>query len=88
MDPLGNLFVVDTGNDRIRVLEGIGEFPPPYPAASVDFDGSGTVDFSDFLLFAGAFGSNDASFDLDGSGAVDFADFLGFAAVFGKSVLN
>ena len=45
-------------------------------AADADFDGSGTVDFSDFLEFAGAFGSDEAKNDLDGNGEVDFGDFL------------
>lgn len=56
-----------------------------------DFDGSGRVDFADFLEFAAAFGKSagddgfDAKFDLDGGGSVDFQDFLRFAANFGKS---
>lgn len=51
-----------------------------------DFDGSGGVDFGDFLRFAEAFGDPDADrkFDLDGSGAVDFPDFLIFAENFGS----
>ena len=50
-----------------------------------DFDNDGDVDFSDFLLFAGAFGKPNADplFDLTGDGKVDFSDFLDFAAVFG-----
>lgn len=51
---------------------------------SPDFDDNGTVGFSDFLMFAGAFGSTDARYDLDGDGAVGFSDFLQFAAVFGQ----
>ncbi len=43
---------------------------------STDFDGDGETDFSDFFLFADAFGSSDPRFDLDGSGSVDFADFF------------
>ena len=56
-----------------------------------DFDGSGRVDFSDFLEFAGAFGKIagqegfDTKFDLDGSSSIDFGDFLIFASNFGKS---
>ncbi|HCK11609.1 MAG TPA: hypothetical protein DHW45_17175 [Candidatus Latescibacteria bacterium] len=59
--------------------------------AASDFDGSGRVDFADFLEFAGAFGKSTgeegfgAKFDLDGSTIVDFGDFLIFAANFGKS---
>ncbi len=56
-----------------------------------DFDGNGMVNLSDFLAFAGAFGtrSGDANYnartDMDGSGAVDLSDFLAFAGVFGTT---
>lgn len=50
-----------------------------------DFDGSGSVDFGDFLGFAGAFGTGNANYDVDGSGTVDFADFLIFVENFGRS---
>ena len=52
--------------------------------ATPDFNGDGVTDFSDFLLFAEAFGGSDPRFDLDGSGSVDFADFLLFAESFGQ----
>ena len=42
--------------------------------ATSDFDGE--TGFSDFFLFADAFGGSDPRFDLDGSGSVDFADFF------------
>ncbi|MDE2830237.1 MAG: hypothetical protein OXN20_08985 [Gemmatimonadota bacterium] len=57
-----------------------------------DFDGSGVVDFSDFLLFVGNFGARqgderyEAQFDLDGDGEVAFGDFLIFVGQFGKEV--
>ena len=51
-----------------------------------DFDGSGVVDFSDFLLFAEAFGTPAAAYDIDASGVVDFGDFLVVAGSFGKQV--
>ena len=60
--------------------------------AASDFDGSGKVDFQDFVVFAGGFGraSTDAGFDarldLDRSGKVDFQDFVLFARSFGKTV--
>ena len=60
-------------------------------AASIpDFDGDGTVGFSDFLAFAGSFGTSEgdsryeARFDLNGDGEIGFADFLIFAENFGK----
>ena len=55
-----------------------------------DFNGDDAVDFSDFLLFASAFGRSqgevgfDVRFDLDGNGAVSFPDFLVFAGQFGN----
>ena len=61
---------------------------PPSP----DFDGSGLVDFADFVLFAGAFGYReggeqyDAKYDLDSDGEIGFDDFEVFAGSFGKAV--
>jgi hypothetical protein len=52
--------------------------------AGADFDSSGAVDFTDFLGFAGAFGTTDATYDIDASGTVDFSDFLVFASSFGR----
>jgi len=47
-----------------------------------DFNADGAVDFSDFLLFVGSFGSADPVYDLDASGTVDFPDFLVFVQAF------
>jgi YVTN family beta-propeller protein len=58
---------------------------------AADFDGSGRVDFPDFLIFAGGFGKStsdigfDARLDFSGNGTVDFPDFLVFAQAFGTS---
>ena len=57
-----------------------------------DFDGDGTVGFSDFISFASKFGTQrgdaafDARFDLDGDDEIGFSDFLAFASQFGKTV--
>ena len=56
------------------------------PAAKADFDSDGLIGFSDFLLFAAAFGGNDLLYDLDTDGTVGFSDFLLFADIFGQSV--
>ena len=59
-----------------------------------DFDQNGLVDFPDFLLFVGKFGSKQGDeryedrFDLDGNGAIDFSDFLSFVNDFGKTSLS
>lgn len=56
-------------------------------AGKADFDGSGKIDFGDFLLFVAAFSaeSPDARFDLNGDGQVNFGDFLLFTSVFGRT---
>ena len=59
---------------------------------SPDFDESGAVDFTDFLLFVSAFGAregqerHDAKYDLNGDGAIGFGDFLLFVRDFGRTV--
>ena len=64
----------------------------PSQTRSADLNGDGNVDFSDFLLFAAAFGTSEggvgynAAADLDGDGTVAFSDFLLFANAFGKPV--
>lgn len=56
---------------------------------NADFDGDGEVGFTDFILFAGKFGTEvgddgyDPAFDLSGNGPVDFSDFIIFANQFG-----
>ncbi len=58
---------------------------------SADFDGNGTVDFTDFLTFVQGFGKSadqadfNANLDLDGNGTIDFADFLLFVNAFSGS---
>ena len=60
-------------------------------ASIPDFDGDGTIGFSDFVQFAAQFGLGqgdtgyDARFDLDGDdGTVGFSDFLILAGSFGQ----
>ena len=53
-----------------------------------DLDGSGEVDFADFLVIAANFGRNDEAVqlsdgDLNGDGAVAFSDFLILSQQFG-----
>lgn len=56
-----------------------------------DFDGDGSVAFSDFLAFANRFGETDQTpefdpaFDLDSDGSIGFGDFLQFASAFGTT---
>ncbi len=58
---------------------------------AADFDGSGMVDFNDFLLFARNFGKDelasdyDPVYDLNQDGQVNFPDYLEFVRHFGLS---
>ena len=58
-------------------------------ARTPDFDGDGVVNFSDFMVFAGQYGSRrgdgryQARYDLNRDGAIDFPDFLSFAGSYG-----
>ncbi|MFG0285974.1 MAG: S8 family serine peptidase [Phycisphaerales bacterium JB039] len=47
-----------------------------------DCDGSGALDFFDFLCFQNAFAAGEPYADCDGSGALDFFDFLCFQNAF------
>ena len=61
-------------------------------ARTPDFDGDGTVGFSDFLAFAGQYdtrqgdGRYQVKYDLNSDGAIDFQDFLSFAGSYGGPV--
>ena len=76
------------GPDGIKLWD-VSSFATPQ-SPNADFDGDGTVGFTDFVQFAAKFGLSqgdagfDAGFDLDGDGNVAFSDFVIFAASFGK----
>ncbi|MCE2438398.1 MAG: PD40 domain-containing protein [Candidatus Latescibacteria bacterium] len=79
-----NVSVSLSGRERVAFhAEGVPD---------TDFDGNGTVDFSDFVQFAAVFGLGEsdagyeARYDLDGDGAIGFGDFLIFANAFGKEL--
>ena len=98
------LFEAQTGR-RLQTIE-IGDGPrgfvirarpvaaqePLAEASAADFDSSGRVDFSDFVLFAKAYGLRsidpgyEVRFDLNDDGQVDFGDFILFAGAFGLLV--
>ena len=78
------LFGNEFSNEFTCVPEALSKWAKSLPVCQpvdldppgADFDGDGAVSFSDFFLFADAFGGSDPRFDLDGSGSVDFADFF------------
>ena len=60
---------------------------PCNPNTQGDFDGSGMVDFGDFLVLSRNFGQAVTSHlegDIDCSGTVNFSDFLAFSQNFGN----
>ncbi|MFT5367005.1 MAG: hypothetical protein ACI8V2_001962 [Candidatus Latescibacterota bacterium] len=74
---------LEIGSDGAQVtVQGTSE-------PSADFDGDGEVGFTDFISFAGKFGTRvgqegfDPRFDLDGDGSIGFPDFITFAGKFG-----
>jgi hypothetical protein len=50
----------------------------PCPVCAADCDGSGGLDFFDFLCFQNLFAAGDPAADCDGSGELDLFDFLCF----------
>ena len=64
----------------------------PISGSSPDFDGNGTVDIPDFLLFVDVFGLKEgqegyeAKYDLDDNDVIGIPDFLIFVDNFGKEV--
>ncbi|MFG0283293.1 MAG: hypothetical protein ACF8R7_02630 [Phycisphaerales bacterium JB039] len=65
LGPFGGLFV-----DNITIEFDLG--------CDADCDGSGALDFFDFLCFQNLFGLGDPAADCDGSGGLDLFDFLCF----------
>ncbi len=83
----GSVNILSNDPDRAKLMLTIsGVVQPLSVEAKSDFNRDGTIDFADFLLFVGAFGSSESQFDIDGNGAVDFPDFLLFVSVFGKTI--
>ena len=83
----GRINILSNDPDRaMHTLSISGIVQPLSVEAKSDFNSDGTIDFTDFLLFVGAFGSTDSQYDIDGNGNVDFPDFLLFVQSFGKTV--
>ena len=75
------------GKELFRLVE-TTDIPVCEPSLG-DIDGDGTVGFSDFLILARDFGSEEATAaiaDLDCDGVVGFTDFLILSENFGTSV--
>ena len=76
-----------TSSDELTTTSVITFNASPSP----DFDGDNWVGFTDFLIFAQAFGSRqgdgtyDARIDLNSDGSIGFTDFLIFAQSFGSA---
>ncbi|MFG0285297.1 MAG: FG-GAP-like repeat-containing protein [Phycisphaerales bacterium JB039] len=83
------LFHLDVGFDPARAPWPTAQhdsrntcFLAPEAGCYADCDGSGALDFFDFLCFQNAFAAGDPYADCDGSGALDFFDFLCFQNAF------
>ena len=80
VDGLGNIYIVDAGNHRMRKVEGI---------LVGDFDGDTEVGLSDFVRFLDVFGATtdpaNSVFDLDNNGEIGLSDFVIFLDNFGKT---
>ena len=84
---------IEENKERVPINVGVelllGQARPAPPSS--DFNDDGRVDFPDFLLFVGKFGSRQGDetyqdeFDLDSDGAIGFSDFLIFSSAFGQS---
>ena len=86
-------FNKDREMPKIFFLVGLFFIPSTAFGRSADFDGSGTIDFNDFLLFVRSVGTNSGSpkyspaYDLDADQSIGFHDFRLFAASFGNFVI-
>jgi hypothetical protein len=72
--------------DNFRI---VGVAPSCNSDSMGDLDGNGTVEFADFLVLSGNFGSQVSSHeegDIDCNGTVEFADFLVLSGNFGNTV--
>ena len=84
---VSNLAAASGGRDTL-----IAAIPLTFNTPTPDFDGDGTVGFSDFLAVAGQYGTRkgdgiyQARYDLNSDGAIDVSDILIFAGSFGGPV--
>jgi hypothetical protein len=87
-----NAITIPTLGSSTGIVVSAAVTEPPVTTLLGDIDGNGSVNFTDFLSFAGAFGTSAtdsaylAAADLDSNGSINFSDFLTFASQFGKSL--
>lgn len=78
--------LADEGAYSVQVSNGCGSVASGNAILTVvclaDFDGTGFVDFDDYIKFVQMFELGDDSADVDGSGFVDFDDFIFYVGLF------
>lgn len=89
----GSLTIVSNDPDRNTIVLPLSGSAMMFrPDARADFNGSGRIDFADFVIFAQGFGRQTGQpgfnerLDLNDNGRIDFPDFVIFARSFGTTV--
>src|SRR5690606_28226112 len=78
---IDSLRILATNMAELHLLNPVVELPG-FGGCYADCDGSGSLDFFDFLCFQNQFAARDPAADCDGSGSLDFFDFLCFQDAF------
>jgi hypothetical protein len=78
---IDSLRILATNMAELHLLDPVIELPK-FGACYADCDGTGSLDFFDFLCFQNDFSSGSLDADCDASGSLDFFDFLCFQNAF------
>jgi hypothetical protein len=79
---IDSLRITASGLGELHLFDPVTTLPSFGVVCYPDCDGSGALDFFDFLCFLNQFGLGDPTADCDGTGTLDFFDFLCFQNAF------